>query len=115
MKKLFVLCTLILTNMSHANTYSKREKLIVDTLTSAQVQTAIQQYSINSDYTENIKIEEYTDLDVLTLEGTKLLGGDVVCGTTTLKISRSFEFASIGMGMQPVFKTDLSKTGCANK
>jgi hypothetical protein len=113
MKKL-ILATLLFASVAYANQAEQNQRLLVDALTSYQTVEAVAQYRKGVDFTEDVQFENYRDVDVITLRGMKLVGGDVPCGAAELKITRTWQ-PFIGFNRQAVFKAETKVTRkCGN-
>lgn len=108
MKNLIIFATLFLGNVSYADSARENQYLLANALASPQTQAAVAAYGSAVDFTENIKFENSEDVDVVTLKGVKLLGGDIPCGNAELKIVRAREF--FGLGWKAIYKAETTIT-----
>ncbi len=114
MKNLIMITTLLLGSLSFADTAEQNQFFLVNALLSHQTQDAVAEYRDVVELNVNVEFENHKDMDVVTLKGIKLLGGDIVCGAAELKITRSWQPA-IGFGQQAVYKAETTvKRTCRN-
>ena len=102
---IFVVCIIAASAVSLRAAESETS-IIANALMSSEIQEQLRQFKDLIDHAA-VKVEIFNDLDVITLDGPILRGGDMACGHATLTIQRTFQRSWNGMGMQARYSADL--------
>lgn len=117
MKKSLFILSFFATFTSSAFANEKSESFIASALINPQIQKEIKEFNSLVQNVSSVNVENFDDVDTIALKGTVLVGGDVACGTVSLKIERSYQ-PGFGFAMRAVYIAKVTKNiseGCKGR
>lgn len=89
-------------------------QIVADALISRQVADQIKEFNALGVNYVTVKVEQFNDLDVITLEGTIIRSFDIACGTAKMTIKKTSEPAPMGFGRVTRYQAAIEKNEVPN-